>query len=139
MKELDEKKILMVNNLWVWVIDESMTPETDRRGYNYYLANSYLETIITAASDLSNQEVLNNPDEVPRSFFQASWRNIFYNDPEVFEGTVSVYSLVESVLGAATGLFVERHVTIPGESPKAPIEIFRESIRDVVSYKPARD
>lgn len=43
---------------------------------------------------------------------------------------------MELILGIATGFFMKKYVIVPGpdwkEEKKGPVEIFRESIRDVV-------
>ncbi|KAI0103952.1 hypothetical protein GGR51DRAFT_236951 [Nemania sp. FL0031] len=91
------KKILMVNNLWIWVVDE--------------------KTIITATADDSDQE---NTGSLLK-FIWSEARNAFGE-------ATSVYSIMELFLSAATGFFVAKFAEI---SNKGPIEIFRDSMRDV--------
>ncbi|KAI0449383.1 hypothetical protein F5B21DRAFT_50144 [Xylaria acuta] len=110
-----EKKILMVNHLWVWIIDE--------------------KTIITATTDASNQESSEGLDQKTNGrLLEDALRNILRNENgSIFEGATSAYSVMELILGVATGLFVEKSVTIPKQSSKGPVEIFRDSIRDVAN------
>ncbi|KAI1149342.1 hypothetical protein F4825DRAFT_60163 [Nemania diffusa] len=112
-----EKKILMVNQLWVWIIDE--------------------KTIITATTGDSDQYSRRSLDqENTGSLLEATLRNVLYNEAgSLFEGATSVYSIMELILGVATGLFVEKSVVIPNQTSKDPIEVFRESIRDVANQE----
>lgn len=94
------------------------------------------ETIITATTGGPDQRSRRGLDqETTMSLLEAVLRNILQNETEsVFEGATSVDTVMELMLGVATGLFVEKSVAIPDQAPKGPIEIFRESIRDVVRY-----
>ncbi|KAI1800722.1 hypothetical protein F4811DRAFT_495067 [Daldinia bambusicola] len=106
--ELGHKKILLVNQLWMWIIDE--------------------KTIITATTEDS---------EHTNSLFQNIQDNILYGETRSrFERATSVRSIMELFLGAATGFFIEKFISCPGQESgqrinKGPIEIFRESIRKV--------
>ncbi|KAL7628710.1 hypothetical protein AAE478_000225 [Parahypoxylon ruwenzoriense] len=106
-----EEKILMVNQLRIWIIDE--------------------KTIITATTEEPNQTST-------RNLLQTTLDNILYGGTRSrFERATSVQSVMNLVLGVATGSFME--IFIPVRSPdskrpiemKGPIEIFRESIRNV--------
>ncbi|KAI0535157.1 hypothetical protein GGR58DRAFT_22443 [Xylaria digitata] len=109
-----DKKILTVSSLWVWILDG--------------------KTIITAATDGPDQKSPRSLQEINGNLLEAALRNILYNkDRSVFEGAASVYSVMELILGAATGLFIEKSVITPDQSAKGPVEIFRESIREVAN------
>ncbi|KAI9648346.1 hypothetical protein NHQ30_002979 [Ciborinia camelliae] len=112
-----EKKILKINQLWVWIIDE--------------------KTIITATTEDPNQESPKNIDrESPGNLLQTALRNILYGEAKGrFERATSVHSVMELILSVATGFFVEKSVAVPNQNPKGPIEIFRESIRDVADQE----
>ncbi|KAI4867299.1 hypothetical protein F4820DRAFT_457119 [Hypoxylon rubiginosum] len=107
-----DRKILMVNQLWIWIIDE--------------------KTIITATSEHPEQKYKGN-------LLHTTLDNLLYSDTRSrFERAISVQSVMELILGVAVGLSTEK--TIPTGSPErdsrglfkkmGPIEIFRESIRD---------
>lgn len=52
-----------------------------------------------------------------------------------FERPKSVTAMMELILGVATGFFVRKLVSLPGNLNgvfKTPLEVFRESLRDVV-------
>ncbi|KAJ8127801.1 hypothetical protein O1611_g5834 [Lasiodiplodia mahajangana] len=95
------RKILMVNNLWIWILDE--------------------KTIITATADDSDQESTG-------SLLKVIWSEA----RNVFGEATSVYSIMELFLSAATGFFVAKSADIYN---KGPIEIFRDSMRDVADQE----
>ncbi|KAI8965046.1 hypothetical protein F5Y11DRAFT_314485 [Daldinia sp. FL1419] len=111
-KFLDEgdnpKKILLVNQLWIWIIDE--------------------KTIITATSENSKHT---------KRLFQCIQNNILYGEARSrFERATSVRSVMELFIGTATGFFMEKFIPCPSQdstskTKKGPIEIFRESLRKV--------
>ncbi|RWA08658.1 hypothetical protein EKO27_g6434 [Xylaria grammica] len=109
------KKILMVNHLWVWIIDE--------------------KTIITATSDISNREAPRSLREITGGLVETTLRHILYNKDRVFEGAVSVEYIMELILGAATRLFTQKSIVLPDTTLRGPIEVFRESIRDVANHQ----
>ncbi|GAW19402.1 hypothetical protein ANO14919_088880 [Xylariales sp. No.14919] len=109
------KKILMVNHLWVWIIDE--------------------KTIITATSDISNREAPKSLREITGGLVETTLRHILYNKDRVFEGAVSVEYIMEVILGAATRLFTQKSIVLPDTTLRGPIEVFRESIRDVANHQ----
>ncbi|KAI0411321.1 hypothetical protein F5X98DRAFT_56239 [Xylaria grammica] len=109
------KKILMVNHLWVWIIDE--------------------KTIITATSDISNREAPRSLREITGGLVETTLRHILYNKDRVFEGTVSVEYIMELILGAATRFFTQKSIVLPDKTLRGPIEVFRESIRDVANHQ----
>ncbi|KAI0595650.1 hypothetical protein F4775DRAFT_568507 [Biscogniauxia sp. FL1348] len=106
----EHKTILMVNQVWIWIIDEN--------------------TIITATAEDSSQESTQN-------LLQTTLENMSYGDTKSrFERPTSVQSVMELVLRVATGSFMEKSIPMIAagskkQIKKAPIEIFRESIRDV--------
>ncbi|KAI5917326.1 hypothetical protein F4810DRAFT_696975 [Camillea tinctor] len=99
----------MINQVWIWIIDE--------------------KTIITATTEDSSQESVQN-------LLQKTLENISYGDARSrFERPTSVQSVMELVLGVATRSFMEKSIIIPSsehQMKKSPIEVFRESLRDVV-------
>ncbi|KAM0158465.1 hypothetical protein ACHAQE_005481 [Botrytis cinerea] len=93
------------------------------------------ETIITATTQdfgkTSNQSSKEDR-EPPESLLQNALDNILYGETKSqFERARTVDSLMELLLGVASGLFIKRFVPISEKIYKGPIEIFRESIRDV--------
>lgn len=116
------KEILMVNHLWVWIIDE--------------------KTIITATTENSDQRSYDGPlKHPPNSLLEATIDSILYGEtPSRLEHDVSAYSVMELVVKTATGFFRGRSVGVSGEDTrgsdtKGPLEIFRESIRDVADQE----
>ncbi|TGO81886.1 hypothetical protein BPOR_0983g00010 [Botrytis porri] len=94
------------------------------------------ETIITATTqkfDKSSKEKNSEADrEPPESLLQNALDNILHGETKSqFERTRTVDSLMELLLGVASGLFIKRFVPVSDQIYKGPIEIFRESIRDV--------
>jgi hypothetical protein len=49
-----------------------------------------------------------------------------------FERPTSVDAVMQLILGAATGFFIEKCVQLADGTSKGPLEVFRESIREVV-------
>ncbi|KAI2784127.1 hypothetical protein F4815DRAFT_270024 [Daldinia loculata] len=105
---LGRKKILLVNQIWIWIIDE--------------------KTIISATTEDSVHT---------KNLFQSIQNNILYGETRSrFERATSVQSIMELFVGAASGFFMEKFISCPGQDMgqrinKGPIEIFRESIRKV--------
>ncbi|KAI0095585.1 hypothetical protein F4814DRAFT_457575 [Daldinia grandis] len=105
---LGRKKIFLVNQLWIWIIDE--------------------KTIISATTEDSGHT---------KNLFQNIQNNILYGETRSrFERATSVQSIMELFVGAASGFFMEKFISCPGQDMgqrinKGPIEIFRESIRKV--------
>ncbi|TGO54999.1 hypothetical protein BCON_0098g00210 [Botryotinia convoluta] len=93
------------------------------------------ETIITATThnfDKTSKQSSKADREPPESLLQNSLDNILYGETKSqFERARSVDSLMELLLGVASGLFIKRFVPVSEQIYKGPIEIFRESIRDV--------
>ncbi|RWA07916.1 hypothetical protein EKO27_g7183 [Xylaria grammica] len=101
-----EMRILMVNSLWIWIIDE--------------------KTIITATAEDPDQESKSN-------LLRTTLDNILYGGSRTrFERATTVESVMELILGVAIGSFMEKSIPVDG-SKKGPIEIFRESIRTVTN------
>ncbi|KAI1180646.1 hypothetical protein F4777DRAFT_528793 [Nemania sp. FL0916] len=101
-----EMKILMVNSLWIWIIDE--------------------KTIITATAEDPDQESKSN-------LLRTTLDNILYGGSRTqFERATTVESVMEFILGVAIGSFMGKSIPVAG-SKKGPIEIFRESIRTVTN------
>ncbi|KAI1113766.1 hypothetical protein F5Y14DRAFT_441692 [Nemania sp. NC0429] len=97
-----EKKILMVNNLWIWAVDESM--------------------VVAADCEDPAQE---------SSLLQKILNNVLYGGSRSrFERATTVESVMELILGVAIGSFMEKSISVES-SRKGPIEIFREEIRNV--------
>ncbi|KAF7883762.1 hypothetical protein EAF00_011074 [Botryotinia globosa] len=109
------RKILMVNQLWIWIIDK--------------------KTIITATTQKFGEtpEQISKADrKPPEILLQNALDNILHGDTKSqFERAKTVDSLMELLLGVASGLFMKRFVPVSDQIYKGPIEIFRESIRDV--------
>ncbi|KAI1120436.1 hypothetical protein F5Y10DRAFT_289756 [Nemania abortiva] len=106
----------MINSLWIWIVDEN--------------------TIITATDDYDQENHKSIGKETTGTLLESVLRNVIYEAESTFEGAISVHSVLELILGAATGLFMEKSVAIPYQtSSKGPIEIFRESIRDVANQE----
>ncbi|THV54800.1 hypothetical protein BGAL_0019g00010 [Botrytis galanthina] len=93
------------------------------------------ETIITATTQKFGEtpEQISKADrEPPEILLQNALDNILHGDTKTqFERAKTVNSLMELLLGVASGLFMKRFVPVSGQIYKGPIEIFRESIRDV--------
>ncbi|KAI0112411.1 hypothetical protein GGR51DRAFT_568530 [Nemania sp. FL0031] len=99
-----EKTIFKVNNLWIWIIDE--------------------KTIITATAEGPNQDSQSN-------LLRTTLNNILYGGSRSrFERATTVESVMELILGVAVGSFMEKSIPVAG-SKKGPIDVFRESIRNV--------
>ncbi|KAF7943351.1 hypothetical protein EAE96_011278 [Botrytis aclada] len=117
-KSKDGKKILMVNQLWIWIIDE--------------------KTIITATTQnpsKTSKQSSKADREPPESLLQNALDNILHGETKSqFERARTVDFLMELLLGVASGLFMKRFVPVSDKIYKGPIEIFRESIRDVICY-----
>ncbi|QSZ36823.1 hypothetical protein DSL72_006706 [Monilinia vaccinii-corymbosi] len=110
-----EKKILIAGQLWIWIIDE--------------------KTIITATTENLNNIPPKSLQVDPKSFgglLQTALDNILHGEAKsLFERATTAQSVMELLLGVATRSFIDHSVAIPNEKSKGPIEIFRESIRDV--------
>ncbi|KAI2616109.1 hypothetical protein GGR54DRAFT_611210 [Hypoxylon sp. NC1633] len=116
LKKQDNRgKILMVNQIWMWIIDE--------------------KTIITATAEDpqdSNSKV--------EDLFEATLHKILYDQTNSrLEHAISVDSVIELILGVATGLFMKKYIAFPVRfvEKKGPIDVFRESIRDVADGETA--
>lgn len=99
-----------------------------------FATDACLETIITAATETSDQT---SKEKSASSLLQSALDNIIYGESKSrFERPTSVHSVMELILGIATGFFMKKYVSVqdPGHKNehKGPLEIFRESIRDVV-------
>ncbi|KAJ5691595.1 Mg2+ transporter protein CorA-like/Zinc transport protein ZntB [Penicillium malachiteum] len=96
--------ILGVDQLWIWIIDE--------------------ETIISASS--------NGPDDKD-SLLRANIEKMlaFGEMTDRFDRPDSVESLMELMMGVATGLFMHRCIPSGNASSRSPLEVFQESIRYV--------
>ncbi|KAJ5737699.1 uncharacterized protein N7483_002824 [Penicillium malachiteum] len=100
-----KKKILTVDQLWIWIIDE--------------------KTIITSTTETSDKSD-------PSSLFQNALDNIRYGESKSrFERPTTVEAVMELILGVATGFFMQKCVKVTEGMRKAPTEVFRESIREV--------
>ncbi|KAJ6020907.1 Mg2+ transporter protein CorA-like/Zinc transport protein ZntB [Penicillium herquei] len=110
--EVDQKTILIVDQVWMWILDGS--------------------TIITTSLKPPNQR---------EDILSAGIRDFVMSNQSKssLERVTSMNSMIEVVLGVATGLFIERIIPIEKrlaeEKPemKSALEIFRESIRTVAN------
>ncbi|KAJ5626613.1 hypothetical protein N7528_004040 [Penicillium herquei] len=104
-EQTGKKKILTVDQLWIWIIDE--------------------KTIITSTTETSDRSD-------PSSLFQNALDNIRYGESKSrFERPTTVEAVMELILGVATGFFMQKCVKVTQGMRKAPTEVFRESIREV--------
>ncbi|KGO64318.1 Mg2+ transporter protein, CorA-like/Zinc transport protein ZntB [Penicillium expansum] len=108
--ESSERTILMVDQLWMWIIDG--------------------RTIITTSTKSSDQH-----DDI----LSAGIREFVMSNQSksTLERVSSVESMIEVILGVATGLFLDRNIptgrmsTVKKREKKSTLEIFRESIRTI--------
>ncbi|KAF7591350.1 hypothetical protein BBP40_001628 [Aspergillus hancockii] len=102
------RKILMVDQLWLWVVDE--------------------KTIITSTDQRF--------DEKEDYILQILLDNLVYGESKGhFERPTSVKSVTELILGITSSLFMQKSHTMYDDRPKGPLEVFRESIRDVTNIE----
>lgn len=117
------KTILMVDQLWIWIIDDSMLSRLNEENRETHINP---ETIVTSMTERSDQP-LNS-----RLLHRVLDTIINGESQGRFERPNSAHSVMELILGVATGFFMQKFVRIDQEIMKGPMEIFRESIRDVV-------
>ncbi|KAJ5929318.1 Mg2+ transporter protein CorA-like/Zinc transport protein ZntB [Penicillium verhagenii] len=130
--EVGQKTILMVDQVWMWILDGCM-------GVLQNLLISWFEltktgTIITTSS---------KPPDQREDLLSAGIRDFVMSNQSQssFERVTSMNSMIEVVLGVATGLFTKRIIQIQnGLTEKKPerksaLEIFRESIRRVANLE----
>ncbi|KAF5876598.1 putative ankyrin repeat protein [Botrytis fragariae] len=97
-------------------------------------ADSASETIITATTQNFGEASteISKADREPPESLQNAVDNILYGETKSqFERARTADSLMELLLGVASGLFIKRFVPVSDQIYKGPIEIFRESIRDM--------
>ncbi|XHG03938.1 hypothetical protein AWENTII_007222 [Aspergillus wentii] len=99
----DDQQILVVDQLWIWIIDET--------------------TIITTTTKPLDQ----SEDILLRSIVSSL---ISGESKGHFERPSSVITMMELILGTASGLFMQK-APVVDKARKGPLEIFRESIREV--------
>ncbi|KAF7517848.1 hypothetical protein G7054_g13681 [Neopestalotiopsis clavispora] len=106
-------KILMVSQLWLWIIDD--------------------KTIITAATETANAKC-NGMEKIHHLHNAMVDRFLYGVAGRQTERATTVGATVELILGVATGFFNEKTLRIKGgESTqvyRGPMDIFRESIRE---------
>ncbi|KAF3013504.1 hypothetical protein E8E14_006812 [Neopestalotiopsis sp. 37M] len=106
-------KILMVSQLWLWIIDD--------------------KTIITAATETANAEC-NGMEKIHHLRNAMLDRFLYGVAGRQTERATTVGAIVELILGVATGFFNKKTLRIKGgESTqvyRGPMDIFRESIRE---------
>ncbi|KAM0248964.1 hypothetical protein ACHAP5_003173 [Fusarium lateritium] len=100
--------ILKVDQIWMWIVDE--------------------KTIITASTEAEYRN--GNPKA---SLLQTVLDSLIYGEKRgTFEHPTSAHSMMELILGVATGFFAKKFVPLPdnpGRVFKTPLEVFRESLR----------
>lgn len=97
------------------------------------MADISTETIITASTEAEDGN-----QNSKASLLQTVLDSIIYGEKRGnFEHPTSVHSMMDLILGAATGFFARKFVPLP-DSPervfKTPLEVFRESLRHAVRY-----
>ncbi|KIL92191.1 hypothetical protein FAVG1_04598 [Fusarium avenaceum] len=100
--------ILKVDQMWIWIVDK--------------------KTIITASTEAEDGN-----ENSKASLLQTVLDSIIYGEKgETFEHPTPVHSLMDLILGVATGFFARKFIPLP-DSPgrvfKTPLEVFRESLR----------
>ncbi|KAM0226578.1 hypothetical protein ACHAQD_000502 [Fusarium lateritium] len=100
--------ILKVDQIWMWIVDE--------------------KTIITASTEAEDRN-----GNSKASLLQTVLDSIIYGEKRgPFEHPTSAHSMMDLILGVATGFFAKKFVPLP-DSPgrvfKTPLEVFRESLR----------
>ncbi|KAJ3529040.1 hypothetical protein NM208_g9933 [Fusarium decemcellulare] len=100
--------ILIVDQIWMWIIDE--------------------KTIITTSTETTGRN-----EKSKESLLQTVLDNMIYGEKKgTFERPTSVHSMMELILGVATGFFARKFVPLsnnPSGVFKTPLEVFRESLR----------
>ncbi|GIJ90580.1 hypothetical protein Asppvi_009539 [Aspergillus pseudoviridinutans] len=113
-----KKQILIVDQLWIWIIDDqSVITSTSQRHEE--------------SSTVSSQDAR---DSSMSTLLQHVLNDITYGESRGrSERPTSVNAVMQLVLGAATGFFIEKCVQLADGTFKGPLEVFRESIRDVAN------
>ncbi|GFF54269.1 hypothetical protein IFM58399_09785 [Aspergillus lentulus] len=113
-----KKQILMVDQLWIWIIDDqSVITSTSQRQEE--------------SSTVSSQDAR---DSSMSTLLQHVLNDIAYGETRGrSERPTSVNEVMQLALGAATGFFIEKCVQLADGTFKGPLEVFRESIRDVAN------
>ncbi|KAF5660277.1 Mg2+ transporter like zinc transport [Fusarium heterosporum] len=97
--------ILKVDQIWMWIIDEN--------------------TIITASTEAKERN-----ENSKGSLLQTVLDSMIYGEKRgTFERPRSVHSMMDLILGVATGFFARKFVPLPDRLFKTPLEVFRESLR----------
>ncbi|KAM0282095.1 hypothetical protein ACHAO9_010416 [Fusarium lateritium] len=100
--------ILKVDQIWMWIVDE--------------------KTIITASTEAEDRN-----GNSKASLLQTVLDSIIYGEKRgTFEHPTSAHSMMDLILGVATGFFAKKFVPLPdnpGRIFKTPLEVFRESLR----------
>ncbi|KAF5674608.1 putative G alpha chain [Fusarium denticulatum] len=126
-KDVEQKssRILMVDQIWMWIIDESM--ELGRVPcWNH--ADISPETIITASTETTPLDERSR-DSLLRTVLD---RMIYDEGQDTFDHPKSAHSMMELTLGVATGFFDRKFVPLPTKLNvmfKTPLEVFREYLR----------
>ncbi|TGO38028.1 hypothetical protein BHYA_0083g00070 [Botrytis hyacinthi] len=103
-----------------------------RQKYCYKLRIPSINKPTTQKFGETPEQIRKADREPPENLLQNALDNILHGDTKSqFERAKTVDSLMELLLGVASGLFMKRFVPVSGQIYKGPIEIFRESIRDV--------
>ncbi|KAF5000342.1 hypothetical protein FGRMN_1810 [Fusarium graminum] len=98
-------RILKVDQIWMWIVDK--------------------KTIITASTEAKERNE-NSKD----SLLQTVLDSMIYGEKRgTFERPTTVHSMMNSILGVATGFFARKFVPLPDRLFKTPLEVFRESLR----------
>lgn len=96
-----------------------------------------LESVITSTSQRNEESSTVSSQDARDSsmstLLQHVLNDIAYGESRGrSERPTSVNEVMQLVLGAATGFFIEKCVQLADGTFKGPLEVFRESIRDVV-------
>ncbi|KAL2851650.1 hypothetical protein BJX68DRAFT_275120 [Aspergillus pseudodeflectus] len=113
-----KKQILMVDQLWIWIIDgQSIITSTSHR-----------------PQEASTAAPQNSRDSSMSTLLHRVLNDIAYGEGRGrFERPTSVGAVMQLILGAATGFFIEKCVQLADGTSKGPLEVFRESIREVAN------
>ncbi|KAF4958663.1 hypothetical protein FGADI_2211 [Fusarium gaditjirri] len=108
------KRILMIGQLWLWILDE--------------------KTIITATHQTDENNVANEPLDIVLESMRSGEGGTQLAMP------TSVHGIMESMLGVVTNFITSNMVQVVGPTPSttsklSPIDVFRESIKNIVNQQ----
>ncbi|KAL2010712.1 hypothetical protein VTN00DRAFT_6519 [Thermoascus crustaceus] len=103
-----EPQILMVDQLWLWIIDE--------------------KTIITSTT--------RHPKQFDDIILRNVVDNLVFGEIKgIIDRPTSVESMMEFIIGITTGLFTQNKAVVRQQKLKSALEMFRESIRHVADIE----